>query len=78
MTKKTPAIGALKTEARPAAAPHPRRVAEFLGLELKRRAIFDPIVAPMVMMGPSAPADPPEPMVSHEAAHFLKPMERGM
>ena len=30
MTKKTPAIGALKTDANPAAAPQPRRVASVL------------------------------------------------
>ena len=35
-TKKTPAIGALKTDAIPAAAPHPSSVAVFCGLVRKQ------------------------------------------
>ena len=72
-TKNTPAIGALKTDASPAAAPQPRSVAVCCGLVPRSRPTFDPMTEPMVTIGPSAPAEPPEPIVSVEASHLRMP-----
>ena len=69
-TKKIPAIGALNTEEMPAAAAQPRRVAVFCGVVLRRWPTHEPRDAPMVTIGPSAPAEPPEPMVRVAASHL--------
>ncbi len=69
-TKKMPAIGALNTDEMPAAAPQPSSVAVFCGLVPSQRPKFDPIAAPMVTIGPSAPAEPPEPIVAVAASHL--------
>ena len=67
MTKKTPAMGALKTEAMPAAAPHPSNVVACSRVMPRIWAREEPITDPIWTMGPSAPAEPPEPMVAAEA-----------
>ena len=72
-TKKMPAIGALNTAAMPAAAPQPSSVARFSGVAPSQRPMFDPMTEPIVTIGPSAPADPPEPIVSVDAIHLRTP-----
>ena len=69
-TKKMPAIGALNTEAIPAAAPQPSSVAVFWGLIRRSWPTFDPTADPIWMIGPSAPADPPEPIVQMADTHL--------
>ena len=65
-TKKIPVIGALKTAAIPAAAPHPTSVVAVLASTRRKRAITDPSVAPIVTIGPSGPAEPPVEMIAVE------------
>ena len=65
--KKTPAIGALKIAAMPAAAPAASSSFTFSSESPSDWATFEPIAAPMWMIGPSLPAEPPEPIVSAEA-----------
>ena len=69
-TKKMPAMGALKTDARPAAAPQPSKVVPLLASRRRSLATFEPTTAPMVTIGPSGPADPPLPMVKVEPIHW--------
>ena len=67
-TKKMPATGALKTEAMPAAAPQPTRVPACC-CPIRRNLQSEELMAePICTMGPSAPAEPPEPMVNAEAS----------
>ena len=68
-TKKMPVIGALKTAAMPAAAPHPTSVVAVRGSTWRNRAIIEPSVAPMVTIGPSGPAEPPLAMIAVEPSH---------
>ena len=70
MAKKIPVSGAANTAESPAAAPQPSSVLVVPGVgRPTRRAAFEPTVAPMVTMGPSGPALPPETMVSVAASH---------
>ena len=76
--KKMPAMGALNTDAMPAAAPHPSSVAMLAPLPPSHRAALLPMVAPMVTIGPSGPALPPEPIVKVLASQCRMPMRSGM
>ena len=68
--KKMPVSGAANTAESPAAAPHPSSVLVVDGDGRRRsRATLEPTVAPMVTIGPSGPALPPETMVSVAASH---------
>ena len=62
-----PAIGARKIPAIPAAAPHPTRTIRVLGDSRNACPTLDPIAAPVYTIGPSAPTDPPNPMVIDDA-----------
>ncbi len=77
-TKKTPAMGALKIEAMPAAAPQPTKVF----MRSRSTPVFCPIhepsVEPICTIGPSVPADPPVPTVVIEAKTFTMPMRAGI
>jgi len=66
----TPAIGALKIAAIPAADPHAISVFRFASEILKTCPIVDPSADPICTIGPSLPADPPDPSVSAEATVF--------
>ena len=57
--KAIPATGALNMEAMADAAPAPTRVILCLSLILKKHAIFEPILAPLITTGLSGPAEPP-------------------
>ena len=61
--KSMPAMGALKMPAMPAAAPQPTRIISVLGERRKAWPTLEPIAAPVATIGPSAPTDPPKPMV---------------
>ena len=58
-----PAIGALNIPAIPAAAPHPTSIISNRGDNRNALPRFEPIAAPVNTIGPSAPTDPPNPMV---------------
>ena len=58
-----PAIGALKMPAIPAAAPHPTRIINNRGDRRKKLPKLLPIDAPVYTIGPSAPTEPPKPIV---------------
>ena len=49
--------------ATPAAAPLPTSIIRICGDRRKRLPRFDPIAAPVLTIGPSAPTEPPKPMV---------------
>ena len=59
----TPAIGALKMPAMPAAAPQPTSTISVFGDNRNMLPRFEPIAAPVYTIGPSAPTDPPNPIV---------------
>ena len=63
MANSIPAIGALKMPATPAAAPLPTSIISICGDMRNRLPRFDPIAAPVLTIGPSAPTDPPKPIV---------------
>ena len=72
MEKRAPAMGALNVAATPAAAPQATK-------ERSRRAetcsswpTADPMAEPMWTMGPSRPAEPPEPMVRAAARALVR------
>ena len=65
--KSIPAMGARNTPAIPAAAPHPTNIMRILGDRRKACPMFDPMALPVKTIGPSAPTDPPKPMVTEEA-----------
>ena len=65
--KNTPARGALKTAATPAAAPAATNVLLRRSDIRNALAIVDPIADPICTIGPSRPADPPEPIVNADA-----------
>ncbi len=65
--KSMPAIGALKMPAMPAAAPHPTNIINTRGDILKSDPRLLPIAAPVYTIGPSAPTEPPKPIVMDEA-----------
>ena len=67
MVNKTPAIGALKIPAIPAAAPQPTSIIRIRGDILKSCPRLLPIEAPVATIGPSAPTEPPKPIVIAEA-----------
>ena len=62
-----PAMGALKMPAIPAAAPQATSMASVCGGSLNACPRLLPMAAPVNTMGPSAPTDPPKPMVNDEA-----------
>ena len=66
--KSTPARGALKIPATAPAAPQPKSMVIFLYDRPMYRATFDPMAAPVYTIGASAPTDPPNPMVTDDAA----------
>ena len=65
--KSMPAMGALKMPAMPAAAPHPTMIMSTRGDMRKSCPTAEPIEAPEKTMGPSAPTEPPKPMVTELA-----------
>ena len=65
--KRSPAMGALKMPAMPAAAPHPTSIMSVWGERRNSCPRLEPMAAPVNTMGPSAPTDPPKPMVMDEA-----------
>ncbi len=76
-----PAIGALKMPAMPAAAPHPTSSISTLGGMRNRLPSFDPMAAPVKTIGPSAPTDPPNPIVMELATtdeYTLWPLRRDL
>jgi len=58
----TDATGAAKVADMPAAAPATSRVFRSALVRWKNCAISDPIAPPVMMIGPSAPKGPPEPI----------------
>ena len=62
-----PAIGALKIPAIPAAAPQPTIIIRIRGDMRNQAPRLDPMAAPVYTIGPSAPTEPPNPMVTDEA-----------
>ena len=62
--KKIPVSGALNTAASPAADPQPTSVVMRVGSSRNTRPTTLAKVAPMVTIGPSGPADPPETIVA--------------
>ena len=58
----TPAMGALNVAAIPAAAPQPTRVLILSAETLVSCPKSEPIAEPIWTMGPSRPADPPDPI----------------
>ena len=66
--KRTPARGALKIPATAPAAPQPRRMVIFLYDKPMYLATFEPIAAPVYTIGASAPTEPPNPIVTEDAA----------
>ena len=65
--KSMPAMGALNIPAMPAAAPQPTRIIRILGDILNMEPRFEPIAEPVYTIGPSAPTEPPKPMVTELA-----------
>ena len=76
--KKTPAIGALKMDAIPAAAPQPTNVPMWSRFALIFWPTVEPAVAPIWMIGPSAPELPPEPTVKTLASTLMTPTRSGI
>ena len=58
-----PDNGALKIPATPAAAPQPTSNISKRGDKRNACPIFDPMAAPVETIGPSAPTEPPKPIV---------------
>ena len=71
MAKSAPAMGALKVAAMPAAEPHATNVRSRLGETCSTWPTAEPMDEPMCTIGPSRPADPPEPMVSAAASALV-------
>ena len=67
MANNIPAIGALKIAATPAAAPLPTSIIKICGDIRNKLPKLDPIAAPVLTIGPSAPTDPPKPIVIDDA-----------
>ena len=65
--KSMPAMGALKMPDIPAAAPQPTSIISTRGDMRNACPTFEPIAAPVATIGPSAPTEPPKPMVMDEA-----------
>ena len=65
--KSIPAMGALNMPAMPAAAPQPTSIISMRGDRRKAEPRLEPIEAPVYTMGPSAPTEPPKPMVTELA-----------
>ncbi len=65
--KITPAMGALNTADMPAAAPHPTSILTRSPDSLNIWPMVDPTAAPICTMGPSRPAEPPDPMQMADA-----------
>ncbi len=65
--KSIPAMGALKMPAMPAAAPQPTNIIRMRGERRNICPMLEPMAAPVYTIGPSAPTDPPLPMVSDDA-----------
>ena len=76
--KTAPAKGARKVAARPAADPQEaRRTTRETGIRI-HEAMVEPSDAPTWTMGPSRPAEPPEPIVRAEARIFTTATRPGM
>ncbi len=67
MVNSMPAIGALNMPAIPAAAPQPTRIIRMRGDIRKCAPRFEPMAAPVNTIGPSAPTEPPNPIVTELA-----------
>ncbi len=65
--KSIPAMGARKMPAMPAAAPQPTRIISRRGDRRNACPTLEPMAAPVNTIGPSAPTEPPKPMVMPEA-----------
>ncbi|RME75536.1 MAG: hypothetical protein D6776_02970 [Planctomycetota bacterium] len=65
-----PATGALKIAAMPAAAPQPTSVRSRRSPTRRNCPSTEPVPAPICTIGPSEPAEPPEPIVSVDAIAF--------
>jgi hypothetical protein len=76
--KMAPPIGALNTAARPPAAPQATNVRMWPGEMPSRCPVAEAVAAPICTMGPSCPADPPEPIVIAEAKIFTTATRPGM
>ena len=79
--KSIPAMGARKMPAIPAAAPHPTRSISTLGDSRNAWPMLEPMAAPVKTIGPSAPTEPPNPMVIDEAisdAYMLRFLSRDL
>ena len=63
IAKITPAMGQLKTAAIPDAAPHARSKTRSLSPNPSRVAMLEPMAEPVMTMGASSPALPPNPIV---------------
>ena len=63
ITKRIPAMGALKIPAMAPAEPQPTRSIRFRWSSLKNLPTLEPMAEPVSTMGASAPTDPPKPMV---------------
>ena len=74
--KIAPAIGALKVAARPAAAPQPTSVRSWRPGTRSACPIAEPSTAPICTIGPSCPAEPPEPSVTADAVIFTAAVRR--
>ena len=70
MAKATPAMGALKVAAIPAAAPQATRFFMRSSERWRIWPVTEPRVDPTWTMGPSRPAEPPVPMHKAEARIF--------
>ncbi len=64
--KSIPAMGARNIPAMPAAAPHPTSIIRILGDRRNACPRFEPMAAPVKTIGPSAPTEPPKPIVIEE------------
>lgn len=64
IAKIVPAIGLLKTAAIPEAAPHASKRIFSLLPNFMKPPIFEPMADPVITMGASNPAEPPNPIVS--------------
>ena len=63
-------MGELKIALMPAADPHPIRMGMCSRATRKSWPMPEAMAAPICTIGPSAPADPPEPMVRPEVRIF--------
>ncbi len=68
--KTAPAMGALKVAAMPAAAPQPIMVRRRWGEKCSHWPTALDMAAPIWMMGPSRPTEPPQAMVTALATIF--------